>query len=176
MTVETPPPAGYRPCVGLFLLNAQGEVFAGRRNDLDAANMPASIIEKPWQMPQGGIDPGETPQAAALRELREEVGVSRVTILRHSRDWHLYELPEQIAKVKWGGKYHGQAQIWFALRLLGTDADINIATAHPEFDAWKWVSIDDVCGLVVAFKRDVYVRVVAEFRDLAIALQQSARQ
>lgn len=165
-----PPPAGYRPCVGIFLLNRHGEVFVGHRNDLTAEGMPASLIENPWQMPQGGIDQGEAPQAAALRELREEVGCDRVTILRQSREWCLYELPPQIAKMKWNGKYHGQAQIWFALRFDGADADINIATKHPEFDAWKWVSVDDLCGLVVDFKRDVYTRIVAEFRDLALQL------
>jgi putative (di)nucleoside polyphosphate hydrolase len=156
--------------VGLFLLNGRGEVFVGHRNDLAAEETPDSIIENPWQMPQGGIDPGETPQAAALRELHEETGCTHVTILRQSREWYLYELPPHVAKVKWNGKYRGQAQIWFALRLDGTDAGINIATKHPEFNAWKWVSVDEVCGLVADFKRDVYTRVVAEFRDLALQL------
>lgn len=175
MTSGTAPPPGYRPCVGLFLINSRGEVFLGHRNDLETDFIPESLVRKPWQMPQGGINAGEDPKHAALRELREEIGTDRVTILRQSPDWRLYELPPQIASAKWGGKYRGQAQIWFALRFDGADSDINIATKHPEFDAWKWVSIEHVCDMIVSFKRDVYASVVAEFRDLAVPVQQDAK-
>jgi len=171
MTHHDHPPEGYRPCVGLFLLNARGEVFIGHRNDLDADFIPASVIDKPWQMPQGGIDPDEATEVAALRELLEEVGTDRVTILRESRLWRLYEFPPEVAMGKWNGRYRGQAQKWFALRFDGTDADINIATEKPEFSEWKWVGIDHVCDLIVGFKRDVYASVVDEFRDLAVAAQ-----
>lgn len=175
MTGITQSPAGYRPCVGLFLLNRRGEIFIGHRNDIDADFIPASIAEKPWQMPQGGIDADEDPLAAALRELLEEVGTNRVTLLRQSPHWRLYEFPPEIAKGKWNGKYRGQAQKWFALQFDGIDADININTEKPEFSEWKWIGIDHVCDLIVGFKRQVYASVVNEFRDLAVAAQHTAR-
>lgn len=167
-------PEKYRPCAGIFLLNRRGQVFAGRRNDVDANDMIARLIDKPWQLPQGGIDPGETPAQAVMREMLEEVGTDNAAILAQSRQWHCYDLPKEIADMKWAGKYRGQAQKWFALRFDGADSEINIATKHPEFDAWKWVDIDDVCDLVVAFKRDVYARIVDEFRPHTIALQHTA--
>ncbi len=167
-------PENYRPCAGIFLLNRRGQVFVGRRNDVDTDDITGRLIDKPWQLPQGGIDPGETPEQAVMREMLEEVGTDNGIILAHSRQWHCYDLPEGIAGMKWSGKYRGQAQKWFALRFDGADSEIDIATAHPEFDAWKWVNIDDVCDLVVAFKRDVYARIVDEFRPYAIALQHTA--
>ncbi len=167
-------PDKYRPCAGIFLLNLHGQVFAGRRNDIETDSTIRRLIDRPWQLPQGGIDPGETPAVAALRELREEVGTGNATILAQSRQWHCYDLPPEIAAMKWRGKYRGQAQKWFCLRFDGADSEINIATAHPEFDAWRWVSIDDISALVVSFKRDVYVRIVEEFRPHVIALRQTA--
>ncbi|MEQ1889860.1 MAG: RNA pyrophosphohydrolase [Alphaproteobacteria bacterium] len=168
-------PDKYRPCAGIFLLNRCGQVFAGRRNDVDTDEVIGRLIDKPWQLPQGGIDPGETPGVAVMRELQEEVGTGNATVLAQSRQWHCYDLPREIAQMKWSGKYRGQAQKWFALRFDGADSEINIATAHPEFDAWQWVNIEDVCALAVAFKRDVYARIVDEFRPYSERLRQAAR-
>ncbi|MGF1501668.1 MAG: RNA pyrophosphohydrolase [Paracoccaceae bacterium] len=149
----------FRPCVGLVLLNREGEVFAGQRIDstLDA-----------WQMPQGGIDPGETPVQAALRELQEETGVlpNRVSVLRESRDWLNYDLPPHLIGRLWGGQYRGQTQRWFACSFLGTNAEIRIDTDEPEFRTWAWMRPDDLLDRIVPFKRDTYDRVFAEFADL----------
>jgi putative (di)nucleoside polyphosphate hydrolase len=152
-------PALYRPCVGLMLFRDGGLVFVGQRTDAIGA----------WQMPQGGIDEGETPREAALRELHEEVGTDKATIVAESRDWHYYDLPPALAARMWGGRYRGQRQKWFALRFLGSDADINVATAHPEFSAWKWAHIDELLDLIVPFKRDVYSAVVAELAPVVRA-------
>lgn len=147
---------GYRPGVGILLVSRAGRVFVGRRIDVtDAAA---------WQMPQGGIDPGETPRAAALRELREEIGTDRAEILAESRQWRRYDIPAAIAGALWGGRYRGQRQKWFAMRFLGHDADIDLATHHPEFDAWQWVAPDELPRLIVPFKRPLYLDVIAEFR------------
>lgn len=150
----------YRPCVGMLLLNPVGKVFVGRR--LDTAGEGDNI----WQMPQGGIDAGETPAAAALRELREEVGTDKAEIVAESRRWLHYDLPPQLVGKVWKGRYRGQKQRWFALRFLGEDSEIDIATEHPEFDAWRWVELEDVPDLVIPFKRDTYRAVVSEFREL----------
>lgn len=147
---------GYRPCVGLMLLNADNRIFVGRRIDTAAS----------WQMPQGGIDPGETPEEAAIRELHEEVGTSRAEIIAKSTQWRRYDLPSTLRGRVWRGRYRGQAQKWFLLRFTGTDADIDLARHHPEFDAWRWVDVDDLVELIVAFKRDVYKDVVEEFGSL----------
>lgn len=148
---------GYRPCVGLLLLNANGEVFVGRRLDTQDA----------WQMPQGGIDPGEEPRTAVLREMQEEIGTGKAEIIAESDLWRHYELPASLARRVWGGRYRGQAQKWFALRFTGEDADIDLtATPHMEFDAWQWVALDRLVDLIVPFKRDVYLEVVGEFAPL----------
>jgi putative (di)nucleoside polyphosphate hydrolase len=148
----------YRPGVGIMLLNPKGNVFAGRRID-----MPAGLAA--WQMPQGGIDPGETPRQAALRELKEEVGTDKAEILAESAVWHHYDLPPEIAVRMWRGRYRGQRQKWFAMRFLGSDADIDPATEHPEFDAWEWVEPARLPDLIVPFKRQIYLDVLAEFRE-----------
>ncbi|MGE5766600.1 MAG: RNA pyrophosphohydrolase [Bacteroidota bacterium] len=150
----------YRPCVGLLLLNREGKVFVGRR--IDTAKEGDNI----WQMPQGGIDKGETPEQAALRELAEEIGTDKAEIVAQSRHWLRYDLPPQLVGKVWKGRYRGQEQRWFALRFLGQDSDIDLATAHPEFDAWRWVELDDVPALVIPFKRDTYRAVVEEFKTL----------
>ena len=147
----------YRPCVGITLINADGLVFAGRRKD----NFPEA-----WQMPQGGIDAGETPRAAALRELWEETGVAAglVQPIAKTHRWITYDLPPELAGKVWGGKYRGQRQKWFLYRFTGTDDQITIATAHPEFSAWRWVDADALVQGIVPFKRAVYEQVIASFR------------
>ena len=148
----------YRPGVGIMLLNGEGLVFVGRRID-----MPAGLAA--WQMPQGGIDPGETPRQAALRELKEEVGTDKAEILAESAVWHHYDLPPEIAGRMWRGRYRGQRQKWFAMHFTGIDADIDPATEHPEFDAWEWVSPERLPELIVPFKRQIYLDVLEEFRE-----------
>ena len=130
--LSSPPPAEkrYRPCVGIALFNAEGKVFMGQRRD--------SQLEG-WQMPQGGIDSGETPAEAAFRELREEIGTSRAEIIAELPDWYSYDLPPEWQGKLWGGGYVGQRQKWFAMRFLGADHEINLDTAEPEFRAWRWV-------------------------------------
>ena len=147
----------YRPCVGLALLNAEGRVFMGQRRD--------SQLEA-WQMPQGGIDAGETPEQAAFREMREEIGTANAAIIAEVPGWHHYDLPPEWQGKLWGGGYIGQRQKWFVLRFLGTDTDINIDTAEPEFRAWRWVPLADVASLIVPFKRDLYVKITHEIQRL----------
>ena len=143
----------YRQNVGIMLLNADNMAFVGKR--LDNASSA-------WQMPQGGIDQGEDPTEAALRELEEETGVHRslVRIEKISDDWIPYDLPHDIIPKFWGGKYRGQAQKWYRLRFLGNDGDINIATEHQEFSEWQWLPINALVDNIVPFKRDVYQRVI----------------
>ena len=118
-------------------------------------------------MPQGGIDPGEEPRSAVLREMQEEIGTDKADILAESDVWRHYDLPASLARRVWGGRFRGQAQRWFALRFTGEDADIDLAaTPHMEFDAWQWVAFDRLVELIVPFKRDVYLEVVAEFAPL----------
>jgi len=149
----------YRPCVGLVLLNGEGRIFAGQRvdNPMDA-----------WQMPQGGIDAGESPREAALRELHEEAGIrpDLVEVLRESGRWLHYDLPGHLVGKLWGGRYRGQSQRWFACRFLGSDADIDIETEEPEFRAWAWMAPEELIERIVPFKRDTYTAVFAEFCDL----------
>ena len=148
--------AAYRRGVGIMLLNRQGFVFIGH------IRMPPGMPR--WQMPQGGIDIGETPLQAALREIREEIGTGRAEILAESGDWLHHDVPDEIAYGIMGGRYRGNRQKWFATRFTGTDGDINLATEHAEFDAWQWVSPEQLPKLVVPFMRRLYVDVLAEFR------------
>jgi putative (di)nucleoside polyphosphate hydrolase len=160
----TPSSLPYRLGVGLMLFNPQGLVFTAKRIDT-----PGDA----WQMPQGGIDEGETPVEAALRELQEEIGTDRAEILGESADWLRYDLPQELVGKVWKGRFRGQAQRWFALRFTGRDCDIDIRTAHPEFSDWRWSRFDQLLELIVPFKRDLYRAVIAEFtpiaRDLAVA-------
>jgi putative (di)nucleoside polyphosphate hydrolase len=148
----------YRPCVGIMLINAKGQIFAGKRLDSTA---------EAWQMPQGGIDDGEKPRAAALRELWEETGITAdlVAFIAKTEDWVTYDLPPELLGKVWGGKYRGQRQKWFLYRFTGSDADVKIATAHPEFGAWRWIGADEMVAAIVPFKRKVYETVVAAFRS-----------
>ncbi len=150
---------GYRPCVGIMLVNMEGKVFVGQRID--------NVVEA-WQMPQGGIDEGEEAKDAALRELFEETGIDRrhVDIIAKARDEHFYDLPPELIGQIWGGKYRGQRQFWYLARFLGQDSDIDIETEHPEFRAWKWAQPETLPDLIVPFKRKLYRDIVQEFRAL----------
>lgn len=150
----------YRPCVGVMLVNTDGQVFVGQRIDNKEGDA--------WQMPQGGIDAGEDIEQAALRELGEETGIApdRLQLLARSQKEHYYDLPEELMGKLWGGKYRGQRQIWFLARFLGTDDDINIATDHPEFNAWRWTNPDTLVDLIVPFKKRLYRDVLEEFHHL----------
>ncbi len=147
----------YRPCVGVMLVNRAGQVFAGQRIDSEA---PA------WQMPQGGIDPGEAPATAALRELGEEIGVTPdlVRLEAETAGWLTYDLPADLVPRIWKGRFRGQKQKWFLARFLGEDSQIDIATAHPEFSEWRWIPPQELPGAIVPFKRAVYEAVLEEFR------------
>lgn len=149
----------YRAGVSIMLVSAQGLVFVGQRFD--------SIVEA-WQMPQGGIDPGEDPYTAALRELEEETGVlpHLVEPVAETADWLTYDLPPELVGVLWKGRYRGQRQKWYALRFLGTDADVNLDAhahnSHAEFKAWQWASPDRLADLIVPFKRALYAELISE--------------
>ena len=162
---KRPAPTAYRPCVGIMLLNAQGRVWVGRRRDMPSDEGGVSW----WQMPQGGIDKGEDAAKAAVRELHEETGIRSAAIIAESALWHRYELPAHLIGVAWGGRYRGQEQKWFAMRFHGEDREIDLSPdGHTaEFDLWQWAAIDELTSLIVPFKRDVYGRVIAEFRHLA---------
>ncbi|MTH76688.1 RNA pyrophosphohydrolase [Paracoccus aestuariivivens] len=149
----------YRPCAGVVLINAEGLIFAGQRID-----NPGHA----WQMPQGGIDAGETPREAALRELTEETGVTSdlVEVLAESPDWVTYNLPPELLGKVWKGRFGGQQQKWLALRFLGTDSDVRIETDHPEFDRWQWMPAADLLESIVPFKRAVYEQVFKDFKGL----------
>lgn len=147
----------YRDGVGIMLLNGEGLVFVAKRID---------TVSEAWQMPQGGIDAGELPAVAALRELKEEIGTDKAAILRESADWYHYDLPEHLVSSVWGGCYRGQRQRWYAMRFTGEDRDINIATEHPEFCEWQWVQAQALPDLIVPFKRTLYQALLDEFKDV----------
>ena len=159
----------YRPCVGIMVLNAEGLVWAGRR--LKEGNSEYDGSPQLWQMPQGGIDEGEDPEVASLRELYEETGMKSVSLLAEASRWINYDLPEHLIGIGLRGKYRGQTQRWFAYRFEGEESEIAINPppgGHTaEFDAWEWKPMADLPELIVPFKRQVYEAVVAEFSHLA---------
>jgi putative (di)nucleoside polyphosphate hydrolase len=148
----------YRPAAGVMLINQRKQVWVGQRLD--------STLEA-WQMPQGGLDAGEDPLEGALRELEEETGISRdrVEIIARAPKELTYDLPEDLVGVVWKQKYRGQRQTWFLARFLGTDADVNLQTAEPEFRAWRWAEVDDLPRLIVPFKKKLYEEVIDAFRE-----------
>ena len=157
----------YRPCVGIMLLNREGLVFVGKRID--------QTVEG-WQMPQGGIDAGEEPRTAVMRELKEEVGTDKAEIIGEMDTWLTYDLPAHLIGVAFHGRYKGQRQKWFALRFLGHDCDIDITAHEPEFAEWKWLALEALPRLIVPFKRDTYKQVIEAFRNLALPAADAANQ
>jgi len=159
----------YRPCVGLMVLNRRGHVFVGRRS----GGVEHVDLTHVWQMPQGGIDKGEDPWPAALRELQEETNITSVKKLAEIPNWLDYDLPPDVAKEAWKGRYRGQTQKWYALRFTGKDSEIDIANPpgghKPEFLDWRWETMDQLPALIIPFKRPVYERVVEEFARFAKA-------
>ena len=159
----------YRPCVGIMLINRDGLVWVGNRMMADSVAHELTGASLTWQMPQGGIDEGEAPRDAALRELKEETGTDKARVIGETKTWLTYDLPPHLVGIALRGKYRGQKQKWFAMRFLGTDGDIDIAADdHQEFSEWTWVPLDELLGLIVPFKRSVYEQLVAEFRPLAV--------
>ena len=146
----------YRPCAGVMILNAEGKVFVGQRLD--------NVVEA-WQMPQGGIDPGEDAETAARREVGEETGIApgHIEIVAQAPEEMFYDLPPELVGRIWKGKYRGQRQIWFLARFHGTDADVNIETEHPEFRAWKWADPSELPALIVPFKKKLYEDILEAF-------------
>jgi putative (di)nucleoside polyphosphate hydrolase len=149
----------YRSNVGIMMVNEQGYVFVGQRLDNN---------QNAWQMPQGGIDAGEDPETAAYRELLEETGVKKqdVRFVASLSKWLSYDLPEDLIPILWNGKFRGQKQKWFLFKFLGEDGDINIATEHPEFSKWKWISQENLLKEIVPFKKSVYENVLKEFKNI----------
>lgn len=145
---------GFRQGVGVVLLNAKNRVFVAQRID---------TTEPAWQMPQGGLDQGEDPYAAALRELKEETGTDKAILIAETKDWLRYDLPEDLQAKMWKGKYRGQEQKWYLMRFTGTDADINIETEHPEFSDWKWAEFTTLPDMIVGFKKELYRQIVEAF-------------
>lgn len=150
----------YRPGVGIILLNKRNQIFVGRRHDLRG---------NAWQLPQGGIHDGETPAQAALRELKEEIGTNHVEIVAESNRWFYYDLPKAMAKRSLGGRWYGQRQKWFVMRLMGSEDEIDVATVHPEFDRWRWITIRQLPDIAVSFKRQLYLSLVGEFGEIVDA-------
>jgi putative (di)nucleoside polyphosphate hydrolase len=159
---------GYRPNVAIVIVNAKNQVFWGKR-----------VREHSWQFPQGGINPGETPERAMYRELHEEVGLqpNHIRILGRTRDWLRYEVPQHWVKREWRGSYRGQKQIWYLLRLAGRDTDVSLrASDHPEFDAWRWHDYWVPLDAVIEFKREVYRRALTELERFMDARPQTRRE
>ena len=148
----------YRKCVGMMILNTHKEILVGRRLD-----HPSGY----WQMPQGGIDGNENPKEAVWREMLEEIGTNKAELIKISNQWINYDIPSETLKtLPWGDIYIGQTQKWFAFLFLGEDNDINVGTDNPEFSEWKWTRMDSIVDSIVPFKRDVYAKILEEFKDI----------
>ena len=148
----------YRKCVGMMILNSNKEILVGRRLD-----HPSGY----WQMPQGGIDDNENPKEAVWREMLEEIGTNKAELIKISNQWINYDIPSETLKtLPWGDIYIGQTQKWFAFLFLGEDNDINVGTDNPEFSEWKWARMDSIIDSIVPFKRDVYAKILKEFKDI----------
>ena len=148
----------YRKCVGMMIFNNNKEILVGRRLD-----HPSGY----WQMPQGGINDNENPKEAVWREMMEEIGTNKAKLIKISNQWINYEIPSETLKtLPWGDKYIGQTQKWFAFLFLGEDNDINVGTDNPEFSEWKWTRMDSIVDSIVPFKRDVYAKILEEFKDI----------
>lgn len=157
----------YRPCVGIALFNRNKQVWIGRR--IPKWEKDGRDGQHLWQMPQGGIDEGETPDAAAFRELEEEIGTRNASVIARTKGWLSYDLPAEALGTALRGRYRGQKQKWFAMSFNGNDSEINIAPEKgekPEFDEWRWETLEHLPDLVIPFKREVYVQVVAAFQHL----------
>ncbi|MDC0074546.1 RNA pyrophosphohydrolase [Alphaproteobacteria bacterium] len=148
----------YRPCVGMMLFNKDNLIFTGQRIDSDTSA---------WQMPQGGIDENETPLQAVYRELKEEIGTDNVKVICQLEKWLSYDLPDELRKKLWKGKYRGQKQKWFALKYLGEDKDINISLENPEFKKWKWLNPIDLPNIAIGFKKEIYLKLLNELVPMA---------
>lgn len=160
----------YRDCVGVALFNREGNVFVGRRRSEGDPDQSAAF-DAPWQMPQGGIDKGEDPLRAAIRELYEETNVTAVSLLAEAPEWIYYDLPDEALGIAWKGRYRGQRQRWFAFAFTGEDREIDVESPAggkfpAEFDAWRWERLSRTPSLIVPFKRDAYEKVVAAFADI----------
>lgn len=147
----------FRPGVGMMIINKDRRVFVGKRIDSKANG---------WQMPQGGIDIGETPSGAAMREMEEEIGTNKGRILAESKNWYSYRIPEFLIPRLWDGQYCGQRQKWFLIEFTGEDSDINIQTEHPEFSEWQWVDFAELLSDIIPFKAKLYKQVIKEFKNL----------
>lgn len=146
----------FRQGVGMMIINKSNRIFVGKRIDSKTNG---------WQMPQGGINLGETPSAAALREMAEEIGSNQGKIIAESKKWYSYRLPPFLVHKLWGGKYCGQRQKWFLIRFTGEDSDINVKTKHPEFDSWQWVGVNELLENIIPFKYKLYSKIIAEFKE-----------
>lgn len=152
----------YRPNTGAVIFNSDGKVFVARRTDLPGAG--GGPDEGVWQFPQGGIDSGEDPRAAVMREAREETGMTSLTVMAEYPDWLTYDLPEHLIGKALGGKYRGQTQKWFALRFAGPDKEIRLdLQSSPEFDCWKWISLEELPALNTGFKKPLYEKLASAF-------------
>ncbi len=157
-----------RPCVGIMVLNKEGKVWAGHRIAIPGSEYDNS--DRLWQMPQGGIDKGEEPEAAALRELYEETGIKSVSLLAEAPMWFQYDLPDHLIGMALKGKFRGQKQRWFAYRFTGNENEIRInpppGDEKAEFDQWAWRNMDELIDLVILFKRDLYKELIDHFSYL----------
>ena len=155
--------SAFRLGVGIMLVNADKKVFVGRRID-QTRQKENDIVSKVWQMPQGGIDSGEHLKEALWREMDEEIGCSKGEIIAESKEWYSYDLSLDLQIRLWGGRFQGQKQKWFLVKFLGEEKDINLNTHYPEFSSWKWVDCDELIDIIVPFKKELYKKIVGEFK------------